>query len=227
MLSGKDKALLVKPFYMNVESVTVALLKSRLQKKVKNGKRPLIVADLIKLVLRFQKTGSLEDRIKSGRPSLRQILSVHETIGSEYSVGSNSAREARDRFSPKLNKIHLGSLTSCGQMKKKIRSMVTLNTHYCPLWATSNPQVYTEKPLHSPKVTVWCEFTDSFIKGSLFFETQCPVNGWKKVTVNAQRYLTLLCEKAVSCLHEKMRSLILCLWKMEQQVTLLIQSRNS
>ncbi|GFS67899.1 hypothetical protein NPIL_571741, partial [Nephila pilipes] len=39
MLCGKDKALLVKPFYMNVESVTVALLKSRLQKKCEEWKK--------------------------------------------------------------------------------------------------------------------------------------------------------------------------------------------
>lgn len=78
-----------------------------------------------------------------------------------------------------------------------------VSTHNCRIWVTSNPRVYTEKPLHSPKVTVWCGFTGSFIIGPLFFETQCPVNGWKTVTVNAQRYLTLLREKVVPCLREK------------------------
>ncbi|GFT93188.1 DUF4817 domain-containing protein [Nephila pilipes] len=37
----------------------------------------------------------------------------------------------------------------------------------------------------------------------LFFETQCPVNAWKRVTINAQRYLTLLRGKVVPCLREK------------------------
>ncbi|GFT06849.1 hypothetical protein NPIL_563101 [Nephila pilipes] len=50
MLSGKDKALLVKLFYLNEESATVALRKFRLQKNVRTGKGPLIVADLTKLV---------------------------------------------------------------------------------------------------------------------------------------------------------------------------------
>ncbi|GFS53784.1 hypothetical protein NPIL_54341 [Nephila pilipes] len=40
MLSGKDKALLVKLFYMNEELATVALRKLRLQKNMKTGKRP-------------------------------------------------------------------------------------------------------------------------------------------------------------------------------------------
>ncbi|PRD24382.1 UNVERIFIED_CONTAM: hypothetical protein NCL1_43948 [Trichonephila clavipes] len=39
-----------------------------------------------------------------------------------------------------------------------------------------------------PPITVWCGFT---------------INGWKTVTVNVQRYLTLLSEKVVPCLHEK------------------------
>ncbi|GFS73895.1 uncharacterized protein TNCV_108091 [Trichonephila clavipes] len=52
-----------------------------------------------------------------------------------------------------------------------------VNNHNCRIWATSNPREYTQKPLHSPKVTAWCGFTGSFIIGP-FFETQCPVNGW-------------------------------------------------
>ncbi|GFS76091.1 DUF4817 domain-containing protein [Trichonephila clavipes] len=102
----------------------------------------------------------------------------------------------------------------------------TDNTHNCRIWRTSNSRVYTGKSLHSPKVTVCCGFIGSFIIGPLIFETQCPVNGWKTVTVNVQRYLTLLREKVAPCL-EKMCFLLLRLCKMEQQVTLLIQSRNS
>ncbi|GFU35522.1 hypothetical protein NPIL_157221 [Nephila pilipes] len=62
MLSGEDKALLVKLFYLNEESATVALHTFRLQKNVKSGKRPLTVAVLIKLVQRFEETGSCKVR---------------------------------------------------------------------------------------------------------------------------------------------------------------------
>ncbi|GFT60338.1 hypothetical protein NPIL_53751 [Nephila pilipes] len=98
MLSGKYKALLVKLFYMNEESATVAQRKFRLQKNVQTGKRSLTVAGLIMLVQRFEKTGSLEDRVRSGRPSIWQTLSVLEALASESSVGSNSAREAGRRL---------------------------------------------------------------------------------------------------------------------------------
>ncbi|GFT26746.1 DUF4817 domain-containing protein [Nephila pilipes] len=77
---------------MNEESTTVAIRKFRLQKNVQTRKRPLRVADLIKFVQRFEETGSLEDRVRSVQPSLRQTLSVRETLASESSVGSNSAR---------------------------------------------------------------------------------------------------------------------------------------
>ncbi|GFS39148.1 hypothetical protein NPIL_558721 [Nephila pilipes] len=83
---------------MNEESATVAPRKFRLQKNVQTGKKPLTVADPIKLVQRFEETGSLEDRVSSGRPNLRQTLSVSETLASESSVGSNNAREAGKRL---------------------------------------------------------------------------------------------------------------------------------
>ncbi|GFV96496.1 uncharacterized protein TNCV_1999481 [Trichonephila clavipes] len=58
-----------------------------------------------------------------------------------------------------------------------------VNYHNFRIWATSNPREYTQKPLHSPKVTTWCGFTGSFIIGPFFFETQCPVNEWITETV--------------------------------------------
>ncbi|GFV99571.1 uncharacterized protein TNCV_5079351 [Trichonephila clavipes] len=60
-------------FFMNKESATVALRKFRLQKNVKTGKGPSTVVRLIKLVQRFEETGSLKERVRSGRPSLRII----------------------------------------------------------------------------------------------------------------------------------------------------------
>ncbi|GFY00247.1 hypothetical protein TNCV_4710491 [Trichonephila clavipes] len=73
MLSEKDKALLVKLFFMNKESATVALRIFRLQKNVKTGKWPSTVVHLIKLVQQFEETESLEDPVRSRRPILRII----------------------------------------------------------------------------------------------------------------------------------------------------------
>ncbi|GFT88860.1 hypothetical protein TNCV_906731 [Trichonephila clavipes] len=67
MLIEKDKTLLVKLFFMNKESATVALCKFRLQKNVKTGKGLSTEARFIKLVQRFEETGSLEDRVRSVR----------------------------------------------------------------------------------------------------------------------------------------------------------------
>ena len=65
MLSGKDKALLMKLFYKNKESATVALRKFRLQKNAKTGQGPLTMTGLTKLVQQFEEIGSLEDRVRS------------------------------------------------------------------------------------------------------------------------------------------------------------------
>ncbi|GFV87672.1 uncharacterized protein TNCV_779561 [Trichonephila clavipes] len=46
----------------------------------------------------------------------------------------------------------------------------TVNIHNCRMWDTENPRTFQEIPLHSPKVTVWCGFTATFILGPFFFE---------------------------------------------------------
>ncbi|GFW15922.1 uncharacterized protein TNCV_4431951 [Trichonephila clavipes] len=70
-----------------------------------------------------------------------------------------------------------------------------VNNHKCRIWATSNPREYTQKPLHSPKVTAaWCDFTGSFIIRPFFFETQCPVNRWiTETTFGEDRIVRRLC----------------------------------
>ena len=68
------------------------------------------MAGLIKLVQRFGETGSLEDRARSGRPSLGQTLSAFvaaetDTLASESAAGSSSAREAGRRLGLPLSSV--------------------------------------------------------------------------------------------------------------------------
>lgn len=67
----------------------------------------------------------------------------------------------------------------------------TVNTHNCRIWDTTNPRTFQEIPLHSPKVTVWCGFTATFILGPFFFEEVTP-NGLQTCTVTANRYKRML-----------------------------------
>ncbi|GFX71240.1 DUF4817 domain-containing protein [Trichonephila clavipes] len=46
----------------------------------------------------------------------------------------------------------------------------SVNTHNCRIWESVNPHSTLQVPLHSPKVTVWCGFSASFILGAYFFE---------------------------------------------------------
>jgi len=69
-------------------------------------------------------------------------------------------------------------------------SLSTLNydarstTHQNCRWASENPRALHQRPLHSPKVTVWCAVTKEFVIGPYFFE----VSG---VTVTVIRIDTL------------------------------------
>ncbi|GFU82568.1 hypothetical protein TNCV_4154381 [Trichonephila clavipes] len=74
MLNDKNKAYLVQ-FFMNKESANAILRKFR--KKCEAWKRAFslsTVVHLVKLVQRFEENGSLEDRVRSGRLSLRIII---------------------------------------------------------------------------------------------------------------------------------------------------------
>jgi hypothetical protein len=46
------------------------------------------------------------------------------------------------------------------------------NTHNCRIWATENPMVIHEKPLHPERVTVWCAICSTDVIGPYFFEDE-------------------------------------------------------
>ncbi|GFT23524.1 uncharacterized protein NPIL_381531 [Nephila pilipes] len=50
-----------------------------------------------------------------------------------------------------------------------------INTHNCRIWADTNSHVGLQIILHSPKVTVWCEFIGSFTVGPYFYEKANPI----------------------------------------------------
>ena len=65
-----------------------------------------------------------------------------------------------------------------------------INTHNCRIWADANSHVVHQIPLHSPKVTVWCGFTASFINGPYFYKV--GRNGLTTCSVNSDRYANML-----------------------------------
>ena len=59
MLSLQDKALIIKLFYQNDESITVALKKFRTAKGVKEKTGPISLSGILKLVKRIEETSRL------------------------------------------------------------------------------------------------------------------------------------------------------------------------
>ena len=58
----------------------------------------------------------------------------------------------------------------------------SVNKQNCRYWLPENPEIIHEKPLHSPKVTVWAGVAEFGIIGPYFFEG----------TVNTERYVELI-----------------------------------
>lgn len=63
-----------------------------------------------------------------------------------------------------------------------------VNKQNCRIWASENPRVVVEKPLHSARVTVWCAFWSGGVIGPYFFENEAG----NAVTVNGLRYRDML-----------------------------------
>ncbi|GFT28300.1 DUF4817 domain-containing protein [Trichonephila clavipes] len=215
MLSAPDKALLVKLFYMNEESATIALRKFRVQKNVKSGKGPITLAGLLKLVKRFEGTGKLEDRAQAGRPCLKEARAPYiavemEAIASEAASGISSAREAARRLGlppssvrnilRRLLQLYPYKLQSCHELLphrgEHLRSGPSLK------WNRIPPGFLTscgEMKLISRFMVTLTTITVTFERPLI----HCPVNGWITETVIAQRYLTLLRETVVPCLIQR------------------------
>ena len=65
-----------------------------------------------------------------------------------------------------------------------------VNKQNCRIWGTENPHAYIEKPMHTKRVTVWCEFWSRVIIRPFFFENEQK----EAVTVNGDRYRAMLNE---------------------------------
>lgn len=63
-----------------------------------------------------------------------------------------------------------------------------VNRQNCRYWSDTNPKLKHQKPLHSPKVTVWAALSARGIIGPYFYEDQRG----HAVTVNTERYIAML-----------------------------------
>ncbi|GFW84888.1 DUF4817 domain-containing protein [Trichonephila clavipes] len=228
MLSAPDKALLVKLFYMNEESATIALRKFRVQKNVKSGKGPLTPAGLLKFVKRFEETGTLEDRARAGRPCMIEarapcIAVELEAIAPKAALGTSSAREAARRLGLPPSSVRITiiivessscahtnynrAMNFCQQIPhrgKHLRSRPSLKWNRIPPgFLTSCGQMKLISRFMVTLTTITVAFGRPLSHVRPFSETQCPVNGWITEAVNAQRYLTLLRETVMPCVVQR------------------------
>lgn len=105
LLSVKYKDLLVKLFCVDQKSVTIALRKFRVQKKVITVNDPLTATGLIKLVQQSKETWTLEDRVKTVwacliKARLPSVTSKMEALVPDSVAKTSSVREAARRLLP-------------------------------------------------------------------------------------------------------------------------------
>ena len=102
MLTLPEKALLVKPYYQNGECASAALRSYRHTKGIRTGKGPLTNAAVARMISKFEATGCLDDRPRTGRPSTRRnaaetVQEEMETVAGSSMHGEVSARAVARR----------------------------------------------------------------------------------------------------------------------------------
>lgn len=108
-----------------------------------------------------------------------KIMIVQELSPLDYENRMNCSQEM-------LNRIHARS-TFFSSDEAHFHLSGAVNKQHFRYWAENNPRQIHERPLHSPKVTVWCAISKFGVIGPYFFEE----NG-QTVTVNAERYVSML-----------------------------------
>ena len=98
MLSVVEKALLIKLYYKNAESATAALRAYRSMKGKRSRKGPITPSALIKMMKKFESTGSLASRPRSGRPSTTAavVTTVEQTVQSMSAISAHGESSARE-----------------------------------------------------------------------------------------------------------------------------------
>ncbi|GFV92937.1 uncharacterized protein TNCV_1693301 [Trichonephila clavipes] len=101
-LTLPEEALLVKLYYQNGECASAALRSYRHTKGIRRGKGPLTNAAGARMISKFEATGCLDDRPRSGRPSTRRnaaetVKDEMETVAGSSMHGEVSARAVARR----------------------------------------------------------------------------------------------------------------------------------
>ncbi|GFU78910.1 uncharacterized protein TNCV_307511 [Trichonephila clavipes] len=173
-------------------------------------KGPLTAKNLRLMVTKFEETGSLNVLSGRGRKHVsaeakeKVALQVEEDKSSNVQASTTVRRvaEALDLPRSPVQKIILR--ISSGQTKHAFiwthnciwTHTHLVNTHNCRICETHNPHSTLQVPLHSPKVTVWCGFSASFILGPYFFQ-ELGAGGPVTCSITGQRYASLLRNKII------------------------------
>ncbi|GFT30759.1 uncharacterized protein TNCV_759461 [Trichonephila clavipes] len=202
-----DRALLVKLFFQNDNSAIVALRKFRTLNGMRKG--PLTAINL-RLMVEEDKAFNVQ--------ATTSVRRVEEALDLPRSTVQKIMRNILRYYPYKLQELlphdfetqHLFSLQFLARLEvdpewpwnilwtdeAHFHLDGSVNTHNCRIWQSDNPHSTLQVPQHSPKVTVWCGFSASFILGPYFFE-ELGAGGPVICSITGLRYASLLRNKII------------------------------
>ncbi|XP_046663111.1 uncharacterized protein LOC124356010 [Homalodisca vitripennis] len=108
-----------------------------------------------------------------------KIMLVQKLMPPDFQHRVNCAQETLERIPPRS--------TFFSSDEAHFHLSGSVNKQNFRYWSDRNPQQVNERPLHSPKVTVWCAISKFGVIGPYFFEQDGLTTN-----VTAQRYVSML-----------------------------------
>ena len=126
--------------------------------------------------------GSVRNTLKKSKFHPYKLKIVQELNANDYATKMTFAEEMIDKILHSQD--FLCHLMFSDEAHFHLHGGV--NTHNCRYWSNTNPHWTAEKPLHSPRTTVWAAIWDGGIIGPIFLDTN----------VNGDNYLHMLQSRA-------------------------------
>mgnify|MGYP003623301927 CR=1 FL=1 len=127
-----------------------------------------------------------------GRESVRRILKdihfhAYKMVGVQQLLGTDYAQ--REDFAVRMQVLLHDEPDALIFMSDEAHFHLNgfVNRQNFRYWAHDNPRELHERPLHSPRVTVWCAMSRCYVIGPYFFEEDGVT-----VTVNSIRYTHMI-----------------------------------
>ncbi|KAF0711882.1 DUF4817 domain-containing protein [Aphis craccivora] len=200
--SGEQRGFVIEAFFKNAECVIATQRAFRTRFSLNPNESVPDRKTILNWLQNLRATGSAMSKKPVGRP--KSVRTPENIAAVRTSIEQSPSRSARkhasalgisDRTVRRILHYYCNAILTVvppngivwSSDEAHFHISGTVNKQNFCYWAAENPLKIHQRPLHSPKVTVWCALSSVGIVGPYFFE-----EGGVTVTVTSNRYCEML-----------------------------------